>query len=105
MTGAGGILYPPHKLYQDVFNEERFLDICRYGDDIWFWAMAILKHTKFKVVDDCFYDLIYVNPAREVNLIHEQTLWLNNRKGSNDSQLKSMLKFYPEILEIINEKN
>lgn len=105
MTGAGGILYPPHKLYQDVFNEERFLDLCKYGDDIWFWAMAILKHTKFKVVDDCFYDLIYVNPAREVNLLNEETLWLNNRKGSNDRQLKAVVKYYPEILEIISEDN
>ena len=104
MTGAGGILYPPHKLYQDVFNEERFLELCKYGDDIWFWAMAILKHTKFKVVDDCFYDLIYINPAREVNLLNEQTLWLNNRKGSNDRQIKAIINYYPEILEIINEE-
>ena len=105
MTGAGGILYPPHKLYQDVFNEERFLELCKYGDDIWFWAMAVLKHTKFKVVDDCFYDLIYVNPAREVNLLNEETLWLNNRKGSNDRQIKAVVKYYPEILDIIDEEN
>jgi len=105
MTGAGGILYPPESLHEYVFNQEQFLDLCRYGDDIWFWAMAILNRTKFKVVDDPFYDLIYINPAREVHLIKEETLWSNNRQGSNDRQLKAVIKHFPEIMKIIQEND
>ena len=29
-TGVGGILYPPHSLDEEVFNEAVFLDICKY---------------------------------------------------------------------------
>lgn len=45
LTGAGGVLYPPHCLDEEVFNEDVFLDICRYADDIWFYAMAKKKGT------------------------------------------------------------
>ena len=67
--------------------------------------MAILNRTKFKVVDDPFYDLIYINPAREVHLIKEETLWSNNRQGSNDRQLKAVIKHFPEIMKIIQEND
>lgn len=103
MTGAGGILYPPNALHENVFKEDIFLDLCRYGDDIWFWAMAVLNKTKFKVVNEPFYDLIYINPAREVHLIKEETLWSNNRQGSNDRQIKAVINHYPEIMRIIGE--
>lgn len=45
-TGVGGVLYPSHCLDDEVFNEEVFLDICKYADDIWFNAMALKKGTK-----------------------------------------------------------
>ncbi len=42
-TGVGGVLYPPHALDDEVFNESVFLDICKYADDVWFKAMAMKK--------------------------------------------------------------
>ncbi len=103
MTGAGGILYPPHALYKDVFDEDKFLKLCKYGDDIWFWAMAVLNGSKFKIAYDCYHDLIYINPARELNLLNETTLWLTNRKGINDKHIRDVIKKYPEILKIIHD--
>lgn len=44
-TGVGGVLYPPHSLDEEVFNESVFLDICKYADDVWFKAMAMKKGT------------------------------------------------------------
>lgn len=44
--GVGGILYPAHSLHEDVLNQEAFMNLCPYGDDIWFYAMAIKKNTK-----------------------------------------------------------
>lgn len=44
-TGYGGILYPPNTLHQDVTNEELFMKICPYADDIWFYVMARAKGT------------------------------------------------------------
>lgn len=51
-TGIGGVLYPPHCLDAEVFNEQTFMELARTCDDHWFWAMAVLKGTKIKVVND-----------------------------------------------------
>ncbi len=44
-VGVGGILYPPGALDNEVYNEDVFTDICKYADDIWFYAMAVKKGT------------------------------------------------------------
>lgn len=49
-TGVGGILYPPHSLDDEVFNEYVFMNICKYADDVWFKAMAVKKGTLTKKV-------------------------------------------------------
>jgi len=46
--GFAGVLYPPHSLDPEVFNEAVFLDICKYADDVWFNAMALKAGTKVK---------------------------------------------------------
>ena len=46
--GFAGVLYPPHSLDAEVFNESVFLDICKYADDVWFNAMALKAGTKVK---------------------------------------------------------
>ena len=50
-TGIGGVLYPPHCLDAEVFNEPTFMELAKTCDDHWFWAMAVLKGTKIKIVD------------------------------------------------------
>lgn len=49
-SGAGGILYPPHALDEEVFDESVFRSICPYADDVWFKAMALKKGTLSKKV-------------------------------------------------------
>ena len=39
--GCAGILYPPYSLAPEVMHDDVFMDICKYGDDIWFKAMAL----------------------------------------------------------------
>lgn len=46
--GFAGVLYPPHSLDPEVFNEAVFEGICEYADDIWFNAMALKARTKVK---------------------------------------------------------
>lgn len=46
--GFAGVLYPPHSLDAEVFNESVFLDICKNADDVWFNAMALKAGTKVK---------------------------------------------------------
>ncbi|RZJ64537.1 MAG: hypothetical protein EOO47_26940, partial [Flavobacterium sp.] len=44
-TGVGGVLYPPNCFDKEVLNESVFMEICKYADDVWFKAMAMLKGT------------------------------------------------------------
>ncbi|RAP52095.1 MAG: hypothetical protein BZ137_09250 [Methanosphaera sp. rholeuAM130] len=105
MTGSGGVLYPPHCFYKDVLKKEIFLDISESGDDLWFWAMAVMNRTKYKVPSKRYNRLIYINPARERLLINESTLWSSNmNENKNNSQIKSIIEKYPEIIDIIKEE-
>ncbi|MBO7591925.1 MAG: hypothetical protein J6T00_00950 [Bacteroidaceae bacterium] len=45
LTSGGGTLFPPDSLDYEVFNEDVFMDICPFADDIWINAMAIMKGT------------------------------------------------------------
>lgn len=40
-TGVGGVIYPPHSLDDEVFNEEVFMSVCPTTDDIWFKVMSL----------------------------------------------------------------
>lgn len=42
-TGVGGVIYPPHSLDDEVFNEDVFMSICPTTDDIWFKVMSLKK--------------------------------------------------------------
>lgn len=48
ITSVAGVLYPPHSLYKDVTDESIFMDISKYNDDIWCYAMAVLQGTKIR---------------------------------------------------------
>ena len=100
-TGAGGVLYPPNSLNETVFDEDLFTKLCPHADDVWFWGMAVLNHTKIKLVGAEMKDLIYVSPSREIRLFDEKTLYAQNQKGKNDLQIKKMLEYFPNILKII----
>ena len=92
-TGVGGILYPPHSLDEEVFNEEIFLKYCRTADDIWFNAMAIKKGTKVERIisrnlhGNDYLSNIYVQDVRlyNVNVLGEML---------NDKQIDAVFTKY-----------
>ena len=102
-TGAGGVLYPSGSLKKDVLKYDLAKKFTPSGDDIWFWIMAVLNKTKIIAINHLTI-LTYVNPARELNIIDEKTLWGKNSKGENDSNLKNLINEFPEILNIVNER-
>lgn len=104
MTGAGGVLYPPHALHPNVFNLEVIKNNYATTDDIWFWAMAVLNKTKIKTFDGN-YDLFdFVNPARDLNLVNEKTLFTSNENTGNYVNMNKILKQYPEILDLMKNE-
>ncbi|MBQ7633210.1 MAG: glycosyltransferase [Alphaproteobacteria bacterium] len=97
-TGVGGVLYPPHSLYKDVLDEEKFMRLCPQADDIWFWAMAVKNNTPIKVVENNITKLNYVDGTQKTALWHSNVI-----EGQNDIQLQNVLKEYPEILDKLDK--
>lgn len=102
-TGAGGVLYPAKSLFKDVLNEELFSQLAPKGDDLYFWAMAVLAGTKTMIVPNGTKELTYINPERERGLTSEMTLFSTNKQGGNDRQIENILNHYPQILDIISK--
>ena len=48
ITSVGGVLYPPHSLYKDATRSDIFMDIAKYNDDVWCFAMALLQGTPIR---------------------------------------------------------
>lgn len=45
--GVGGMLYPPHCMYEDYLNCRMMRELCLTADDVWLSCMAILAKTPF----------------------------------------------------------
>jgi len=90
--GYSGVLYPPHSLHEEVFNEDVFMSICKYADDIWFGAMAMLNHTKCVNAHPHPYFFGYVNNP-DVQSIALQKV---NAQGEqlNEKQFKEVFSKY-----------
>lgn len=44
-VGAGGILYPPNSLHDDITNESLYNSLAPKADDLWFKAMSLMRGT------------------------------------------------------------
>lgn len=96
MTGVGGVLYPPHALHPDVFDEKKYKKLCPFGDDIWFWAMAVRQGTKINLIPNDGDSYTTIPGTQRV------ALWPKNMyKGRNDECISNIINAYPEILEKI----
>ncbi len=97
LEGVGGVLYPPNSLYKDVCDSIRFMKLSPKADDLWLWAMAILNGSKIAVVKN---NLMANGNAMTISP-NNTSLWLDNLVSGNDVQLKSIINYYPRILEIL----
>lgn len=93
-TGVGGVLYPPHSLHEEVFNEDVFLKICSTADDVWFNAMARLKGTEIhkSFTHDSKGEDYLINLKFQADGLGSTNNNPNNCK--NDIQIKSVFEKY-----------
>ena len=97
-TGGAGTLYPPHSLNKEVFNKEVYMNICKYGDDIWFKAMAMLNGTLPKKVythNPKGEEYIIINEGQDLALY-----LINNGQSQNDVQIKAVFERY-NLIQIL----
>ncbi len=100
-TGVGGVLYPPHCLSDEVFNQDVFTSICPTADDVWFHAMALKNGTGIVKVpsrnsDGC--DYILNESVQDMGLCTINT----GDGGLNDPQIKAVYEKYG-IYEILKK--
>lgn len=95
LEGVGGVLYPPHILPGEVFNEDAFLSLTPTVDDIWFWSMAILKGVKVCDVWGGESMPFPHNPRANTT----SSLWSANIDPSvgNDKQFAALMERYPDV--------
>lgn len=95
-TGVGGVLYPPHCFTNEVFNEEVFMDICKYADDVWFYAMELIAGTR---VRKCFThnskgeDYVMNDNVQDVGL-SQHNANKSTLECKNDIQIKNVFEKY-----------
>jgi lipopolysaccharide biosynthesis glycosyltransferase len=96
-TGCGGVLYPPNSLNAAVFDKELFKNLAPDGDDIWFWAMALLNRTKIVKVPDSVFELNLIEGTQD------DALWIENvQSGGNDKMIASVLAKFPSIYKLLS---
>jgi len=98
-TGIGGVLYPPKCFNEEVFNEEVFFSICKYADDVWFKAMALLNGTMSKklfIIEETGADNYCIDNTQKVTLSH-----INRDKNMNDIQIKAVFDKYDLYKKLI----
>ena len=89
-TGVGGVLYPPHSLDEEVFNEKAFLGLSPNADDVWFKAMSLLNGVQCKKVDsNIMNSLVVVRGTQDIGLMHENVF--NN---ANDVKIDKVFTAY-----------
>lgn len=104
--GFGGVLYPPHSLHKDVFDEDKFMKIIPTNDDAWFWINAVRNGTKFVPCRNG-YKLNYYTIENSQNVGLYQVNGNNSTNGIGGEDAANMfLDMYPDArTNIEKDKN
>ena len=95
LLGVGGVLYPPDVFYKDILNENLFMSLTPYADDIWFYFMVILNNKSIRQIKKPLTNLCFINPYREYGITEGTTLMQQNvGENKNDIQFKNVLEHY-----------
>ncbi|MDR1305831.1 MAG: hypothetical protein LBK76_11515 [Verrucomicrobiales bacterium] len=102
LMGFCGVLYPPRVLHPDVTRRELFQKLCPTGDDLWFWAMAVLHGTLVSRIANYTPYYININQERHQLKNGEKTLMEENfLGGGNIRMFRALLAAYPALLPLL----
>lgn len=99
-TGVSGVLYPPHCLHKDVFNEKIFMNLAATEDDVWFWIMALKNGTCINVVENNM-GLLSINKSAS----QEFALYnINSKNDTTGNIIKQLFNLFPDVYKrIVNQ--
>ena len=93
-TSGAGVLFPPGSLDSRVLDFACANRLCPQQDDVWYWAMALLKGTPISGVsaDSSVLNIVEGSQAK--------SLWSSNCvDGGNDKAIRNIIREYPLIAE------
>ena len=89
------MLYPPETFHKDVLNEDLYMKLAPYADDIWFYFMVIMNKKTIRQIRNPLTNLRFVNPYREYGISGGATLPQKNvGQNKNDEQFQAILSHY-----------
>lgn len=96
VLGVGGVLYPPGILCGDGIREDLFMKLVPENDDLWFWAMGILKGHKIRQVKKKPQEILYVENSQITNCLWKYNTTVETPGGptSFEVQLNNLEKKY-----------
>lgn len=104
LTSGAGTLFPPKCFISDFFNEELFMSLCPYGDDIWINAFALLSNRTIRKSythssKGCDYTMIRFN--------QDDALWIENNSQEscrNDVQFHKVFDHF-DLYHYLSEQS
>lgn len=90
-TGVGGVLYPPSSLSPEVLNQNAFMELCPFADDVWFFWMARLQRSRHIKVKDYFSVVEWPDTQGSALFLH------NVAEKGNDSQVAAVQARYGNV--------
>lgn len=90
--GFGGVLYPPHSLYEDVCEENLFTKLSPYADDLWYKVMELKQGTP--VVQIARNSTWIHSLCSEPRVQNTGLFNINVGQNKNDVQFKALFDYY-----------
>lgn len=98
-TGCGGAFFPPKAFDQEVLNQENFLKLAPFADDVWFNWMLKRNGTSLIALKTPF--TFWDWPSSQKVSLHAK----NVSKEGNDQQIKAMIEHYGQLYQRDEPKN
>ncbi|MDO4955805.1 MAG: hypothetical protein Q4E60_02140 [Bacteroidales bacterium] len=93
LEGFASALYPPHCFSNELFNEEVFMKLTPYADDVWYNVLAIKENVPIFYPDYHYRYFPYCDNENGYDISLKQ--YNNNPKDcKNDQQFAATLKHY-----------
>ena len=87
-VGVGGVLYPPHSIPHEAFDELAIMEVCPMADDLWLKIWA--THNNYPAVHPRdFVRFEYIPRTQEVGLSNQNVL-----ESANDIAIQNILDYF-----------
>lgn len=98
-VGCNGVLYPPHCLYERVFDKLGIMEHALFTDDLWLKCMEVLNDKKVINCNDTSLIYFYIIKAQHDGLWKQNT----GHEQKNDKVWKQLMEAFPEVKKCLEQ--